>query len=183
MVRASPIMASKSVAVNGTNTKAKAAAAAYVPAAKRLNHSSAAAAADVPAANGTNTKAKAENNPKAKANHLKVKAPTMSGKMGRLRKLPPVTVTRQWLAAHVQMFRELDWCTRHQLFYRLQKLLPVHCSELAELLCPDELLTGTNTCIPYRFKAAIRMKDKVPRNRGQPKITDFFVKVQGTHPT
>ena len=107
----------------------------------------------------------AHGNPVTKA---KAKAKSASG---------PVKVTKQWLVAHVEMMRELDWVTRHQLFRMLLRLLPEHCKRLALLLSPDELLTGKHSGTTRRANAAIRLPDVAHRAGRQMLITDFFNKV------
>ena len=113
----------------------------------------------------------AHGNPVATA---KAKAKSASG---RFRRVPAsVKVSKHWLVAHLEMMRELDWVTRHQLFRRLLRLLPEHCKRLALLLGPDELLTGTHSGTTRRAKAAIRLPDMAHRAGAgrQMLITDFF---------
>ena len=101
-------------------------------------------------------------NPVAKA---KAKAKSASG---RFRRVPTSVV------AHLEMMRELDWVTRHQLFRRLLRLLPDHCKRLALLLSPDELLTGTHSGTTRRAKTAIRLPEMAHRAGRQMLITEFF---------
>ena len=111
----------------------------------------------------------AHGNPVAEA---KAKAKSASC---RFRRVPAsVTVSKQWLVAHVEMMRELDWVTRHQLFRRLLRLLPDHCKRLALLLSPDELLTGTHSGTTRRANRAIRLPDVANRAGRQMLITEFF---------
>lgn len=123
-------------------------------------------------------KANANAKPKAKAKGVpKVKAKSKATRDPGPRS--SARLTKKWLTTHRTILMELDWMSRHDLYDRLYRTMPIGCKTLASMFSPDELICGTKTGRPVRRGYVIKLenKDGWRKVQRQTLLTEYFTLV------